>query len=328
MSIFSSIARVLFFAAMLIAVPISNAFAVNYPSKPIKIIVPGPVGSPGDLRTREIAALLAQQLGKPVVVENKPGAGSTIGTSFAARATPDGYTLLYTFNGPMAMAPHLVKEPGYDALNDFAPIIRLGSQAMLLVVPASSPHADVRSLVAAARAQPGKLLYGSSGIGSVGFLPAETFKRAAGKIDVVHVPYKGDNEVVQDLVSARINWSFSTMTAALPQVRAGKLRALAVTNNERLSVLPEVPTMKEAGYPDLEWTNWAGFVAPAGTPPAIVERLFREISTAASNPQFKARQETQLVTLNLDGPEKFAAWIKREHARIGALVREIGLQPQ
>jgi tripartite-type tricarboxylate transporter receptor subunit TctC len=313
---------------ILLAAFVCDGFADDFPSKPIKIVVPVTVGSPGDLRTREIAALLTQQLGKAVIVENKPGAGATIAASYVARAQPDGYTILYAYNGPLAIVPHVVKSPGYDPLKDFAPIIRIGSQAMVLVVPAASSFANVKALIEEAKAKPGALLYGSQGVGGVGHIPAEMLKRAAGKLDMVHVPYKGDNEVVQELVNARIHWSFSTPSAALPQIKAGKLRALAVTSKQRISALPDVPTMHEAGYQDFEWTNWVGFVAPAGTPRPIIDKLYQEIATAASTPAFKARQEAQLVQMAADKPEVFTAWIAAEHARIGKLIREIGLEPQ
>lgn len=315
-------------SVILLVVFACDSLADNYPSKPIRIIVPVSVGSPADLRTREIAALMTQQLGKAVFVENKPGAGATIGASYVARAQPDGYTILYAFNGPMAIAPHVLKAPGYDALKDFAPIIRIGSQTMVLVVPAVSPFTSVKALVEHAKANPGKLLYGSSGVGSVGHIPAEMLKRAAGNLDIVHVPYKGDNEVAQELMNARLSMAFATPGTTLPQIKAGKFRALAVTSKVRSPALPDVPTMREAGFLDFEWNNWIGYVAPAGTPTAIIEKLHREIAIAVNSPAFKARQEAQLVELAADQPEVFAAWIAREHARIGKLVHEIGLEPQ
>jgi tripartite-type tricarboxylate transporter receptor subunit TctC len=328
MSMFRNVRPTLALACILLAVLFNQSRADEYPSKPIKIIVPLSVGAPGDVRTRDLAALLTQQLGKPVIVENKPGAGGAIATTLVAHAAPDGYTILYTFNGPMTIVPHVIKAPGYDPIKDFAPIIRVGSQAMILVVPASSPHANVRALLAAAKAKPGELTYGSAGIGGVGHLPAEMLLRAAGGLQMVLVPYKGDNEVVNELVNARLHMAFATPTAALPQIQAGKLRALAVTSRARFSALPDTPTMSEAGFNDFVWINWPGFVAPARTPPAIVDRLYKEIAVALSNPGFKARQEAQFVQLAADKPEVFAQLIKREHERIGKLVREIGLQPQ
>lgn len=312
--------------ALLLAILAINVWAQDYPARALRIVVPYPAGSTADVRSREFAPLLAQRLGQPVIVENKPGAGGTIGTSFAARSPADGHTLLWGFNGNLGIAPHTTANPGYDPIKDFAPVAQIMRTDMILVVHPSMAAKNLAEMVRLAKAQPGRLTYGSSGSGSIQQLAMELLKRSA-EIDVLNVPYKGDNEVFLDLVNNRLSMTFATLTAATPHINAGKVRALAVSGRNRLVNFPDIPTVAEQGYADFEWHNWVGYVVPVATPRPIIERLNREIIDI-----YQTQLKTKLATLNIEvvtgTPMEFGALIQRDYVRYGKLVRDLGLLPQ
>ena len=304
-----------------------SAFAVDaaWPTKPVRIIVPGGPGGVTDIRARWLADRLMPALGQSVVVENKPGAGGNIGTEMGARSAPDGYTLTIVHQGTMAINPHLYSRLGYDPLADFTPITRLGGGPLLLSVNPQVAATTVAELVQLAKAKPGQLNFGSPGIGTPPHLAGELFKRAAG-IDVLHVPYNGGGQSATALISGQVSFMIEGLSVVLPLVKAGRLRPLAVTGPRRVALLPDVPTMAEAGLPACEFVGWVGISAPAATPKPIIDRLYREISkvlaTAEARDWFGAVGAEPLA----DTPEAFAATIRAEHAKWGKVIREAGIR--
>lgn len=296
-----------------------------WPNKPVHILVPGGVGGVIDIRARWLAQRLAPLLGQSVIVENKPGAGGNLGMEMAARSAPDGYSLIIIHQGVMTVNPHLYSHPGYDPLIDFAPITQLGIGPLLLAV-----HPDVRASTAAelvqlAKAKPGQLSFGSPGVGTPPHLAGELFKKAAG-IDTVHVPYKGGGQAVSGLLAGHITYSIEGLTVQLPQVKAGRLRALAVTGPQRVASLPDVPTMAEAGFAGAEFQGWVGIAAPAATPKGIVRRLYRDISEILATPEAHAWFAEVGADARADSPEVFAAAIHVEHAKWGKVIRDAGIR--
>jgi tripartite-type tricarboxylate transporter receptor subunit TctC len=300
--------------------------AQAYPSQPIKIIAPAPPGSPIDIRARWVAQQLAP-LGQPALVENKAGAGGNLGAALAAKSAPDGHTLVVVHQGILAANPFLYAHTGFDPLKDFAPVTRVVDTYLMLMVPHASPIDSVAALVRAARDNPGRLAYGSSGTGTPPHLAAELFRRLAG-IEVVHVPYKGATPSLTDLMAGRVDFSFDSPASHGPQVRAGKLRALAVTSAERMAAFPEVPTMQEAGIAGYQYRSWIGVLAPAGTPRETVGRLNRQLVQAIRSPEGRAWFAAQGGIAVGDSPEEFAAYIRDEYARWGRLIREAGIKAE
>jgi tripartite-type tricarboxylate transporter receptor subunit TctC len=304
-----------------------SAFAVDavWPTKPVRVIVPGGPGGVIDIRARWLADRLMPALGQSVVVENKPGAGGNIGTEMGARSAPDCYTLTFVHQGTMAINPHLYSHLGYDPLTDFAPITHLGVGPLLLTVNADVPAATVAELVRLAKAKPGQLNFGSPGTGTPPHLAGELFKRVAG-IDVVHVPYNGGGQSATALISGQVSFMIEGLSVVLPLVKAGRLRPLAVTGPRRVASLPDVPTMAEAGLPSYEFIGWVGISAPAATPKPIIDRLYREIgkilATAEARDWFGAIGAEPLA----DTPEAFAAAIRAEHVKWGRVIREAGIR--
>lgn len=300
------------------------AVAQTYPAKPIRLIAPSAPGSPVDIRSRWLAEKLAPTLGQSIVVENKAGAAGGIGTQAGARSTPDGYTLLLVHQGTLAINPHLYARTGYDPIADFAPVTRLVVSPMLLAVHPEIPANSVADLIRLAKEKPGQLTFGSPGAGSPPHMAGELFKRTA-EIDVVHVPYKGATPALVDLMAGRLSYTIDSTAIQLPQVRAGKIKALAVTGATRLASLPEVPTVAESGLPGFEYWSWMGICAPAGTPQEIVSRLNRAIVGILHTPQAREWLAAQGGEPMGETPEEFAAFIKAEHARWGAIVRQAGI---
>ena len=304
-----------------------GASAQDYPTGPIRIIAPGPAASPRDLRARWMAEQLTAALGRPVIVDNKPGAGGNIGMEAAAKSAPDGRTLVIVDNGTLAQNPHLYDRPGYNALTDFTPVICLGEGGLLMAVPAASPVRKVSDLVALAKASPGKLVYGSAGIATPPHFAGELFRRAAG-IDVLHVPYKGSPPVVQDLVAGRLDYDIDSISLVGPLVATGKLRAIAVTGPTRAEVLPDVPTFAEAGLPDVTYVGWMGLAAPAGTPASLIERLNQELARALATESAKAWFRNQGVTVLGGTSSEFAKRVKADHERCGEVIRATGIRAE
>jgi tripartite-type tricarboxylate transporter receptor subunit TctC len=311
--------------ALMIGNPSGPIWAQSYPSRPIKLIAPYPAGGPADTRARWLAQKLSPVLGQPIVVENKAGAGGTIGTAAVARSTPDGHTLVVVQEGTLALAPHLYSQPGYDPIRDLAPVARLDVTPMLLAVHPSVPAQTVGDLLQLARQRPGQLTYGSAGTGSPPHMAAELFKRMA-HIDVVHVPYKGAAPAQVDLIAGQLTYTIDNIVIQLPQVRSGRIKALAVTSARRLTSLPDLPTVSESGLPGYEYSSWMGVCAPAGTPKEIITRLNREIATILKTPEARAWFAAQGGKPVVATPEEFGAHIKSEHARWGNIIREAGIR--
>jgi tripartite-type tricarboxylate transporter receptor subunit TctC len=299
------------------------AFAQPYPAKPVKIVVPFAAGGAVDIITRVLAERLAPALGQQVVVEPVVGAGGNIGSANVAKAAPDGYTLLMATTGTHTINPGLYKSMPFDAVKDFAPVTVIASVPNLLVVHPSVPAKDVRELVALAKAQPGKLNFASFGHGTSNHLSGELLKSEAG-IDVVHVPYKSAPQAVLELVGGQVSFAFVNAPLALPQVRAGKLRALAVTGAKRSPAIPDMPTMAEAGLPGFVVESWYGLMAPAGTPQPVIERLHRDTTAVLAKPELAeafARQGADVITST---PAEFGAMVAKEKARWAEVIRKSG----
>jgi tripartite-type tricarboxylate transporter receptor subunit TctC len=303
------------------------AAANNYPAKAIRIVVPSAAGGSADLRVRQIAKPLSERLRQPVIVDNKPGAGGTIANAFVAGAAPDGYTILFTNRGTLPITAHVMPDLPYDTLRDFAPITLVLMAPPGLFVSSRCPANSLPELVALAKKQPGQFSYGSSGVGAPQHLAGALFAHMA-KLDLLHVPYKGDAEMTLDLVNDRITMSFGAITAALPHLKSGKLKMLAVTTSKRVASFPNVPTIAESGYPQYEWTNWGGFVAPAGTPPHILTMLQQAIKDVTNTPQMQADYRDAAYEMVNSTPQEFTEFLKRDYAYLGEVVRRIGLQRQ
>jgi len=308
----------LVFAASALAQPVA------WPSRPVKIVAGG-AGSVTDIRARWLAERLSRALGQAVIVENNAAAGGNVGAEMVARSTADGYTLLVIHQGTAAVNPHLFARTGYDPLVDFAPITRWGYGSLLLTVPNSVPATSARELVALAKAQPGALNFGSPGIGTPPHLASELFKRAAG-IEATHIPYKDGGALMSALLAGQVTWAVEGLTAQLPHVRAGSLRALAVTGSRRSPALPDVPTTAEAGVAGYEFSGWTGLAAPAGTPRAVIERLHAEVARISAGDEAAAWFASGGAEPGLLSPEAFADFIRTEHARWGKVIRDAGIR--
>ena len=300
--------------------------AQSYPDKPIHIVVPFSPGSATDITARAISQVMSKKLGQPVVIDNRPGAGGTIGAAQVARAAPDGYTLLVHSSGH-TVNPSIFANLGYDTQKDFVGISMLAELPNVLVVSPSKGWKTASDLVKAAKAAPGKLTYGSSGAGSGTHMNAEKFRLRAG-FDAVHVPYKGPPEALTDIMGDRIDFLFAPVLTALSLIRENRISAIALGGAKRSSVLPDVPTTEEAGYPNSAYRFWVGMLAPAGTPPAVVQRLNTEVKEALASPEIKER----LGSLGADAepmmPADLDKLIARELVENAALAKEAGLKPQ
>ncbi|HSW21601.1 MAG TPA: tripartite tricarboxylate transporter substrate binding protein [Burkholderiaceae bacterium] len=297
-----------------------------WPTRPLRLVAGG-AGGISDIRGRWLAERLGTALGQPVVVENNAVAGGNVGAEQVARSAADGYTLLLLHQGTAAINPHLYAHVGYNPLTDFAPITRFGYGSLVLTVHPSVPVHSVGELIGLAKAKPGTLSYGSPGNGTPPHLAAEMFKRSAG-IEATHVPFKGGAPMMAALLGGHIQFSMEGLSAQLPHVRAGSLRALAVTGAQRSPSLPEVPTIAEAGVPGYEFAGWTGLAAPAATPTAIVERLYTEIARIAGTPEARQWFGVSGSDAGLLPPPAFAEFIRAEHTRFGKLIRDAGLRAE
>jgi tripartite-type tricarboxylate transporter receptor subunit TctC len=300
----------------------SQAAAQSWPVKPVRLVVPLSAGGFADVPARLLAPRLSTQLGRQVYVENRPGAGGTLGTDHVAKAEPDGHTLLFTAT-PHVISPWLYKNLAYDALKSFAPVARVASGPYALVVHPQLEVTSVAGLIAAARAQPGEIDYASSGNGSAQHLVTAMFASLAG-IRLNHVPYKGSGPAMQDLVSGQVKISFAGVPNVLTHVRSGRLRILAVTTFERWPELPLVPTVAEAGVPGYEASLWVALLAPAATPADIVQRLHTEIGVALEDAQLAQGLRAAGITPALMGPQELGAFLRAEHDKWGRVVRDTG----
>jgi len=311
---------------LLLMLPLAVAslvYAQPYPVKSIRVIVPYPAGGGTDIVARIVTARLSERLGQQAVIDNRGGAAGTIGADMAAKAPADGYTLLLTTNAPLTINPHLHRSLSYDPVRDFAPITLVASSPYVLVVHPRLPVASVRELIALARKRPGELNYASSGNGAATHLSGVLFANMA-RINIVHVPYKGSAPAVTDLIAGQVQMRFSSIPPALPHVRSGRLRALAVTSARRFSVLPDMPTVAESGLPGYEVDSWYGLLAPAGTPEAIVARLNTEIVGGLQLPEVKARLEADGSQAVGTSAQRFASIVSGDLKRWGPVVRDSG----
>jgi tripartite-type tricarboxylate transporter receptor subunit TctC len=300
------------------------AQAQPYPDRPIRMIVPTPAGGPIDTMARLLGNALAAPLGQPLVIDNRGGAGNTLGSRDAAHAEADGYTLLFSSASGLVISPMLYKSIDYDPVTSFAPIALVSDSPILLVVNPNVPAHSVAELVAYAKANLGKVNFSSGGVGTIPHLTGELFKAKAG-INVVHVPYRGGGPSIADVVGGQIQFTFEGMNVLLPLVRDGKLRALAITAATRNAQLPDVPTMVESGFPDVIASSWTGLLAPAATPLAIITKLNAATNKALLSDDMKAAL-TKVVAEPLGGsPQDLAARITEDRQRWGAIIRQAGI---
>jgi tripartite-type tricarboxylate transporter receptor subunit TctC len=304
-----------------------SASAQSFPGKPIRMVVGFAPGGPADVMARLIGQRISGTLGQSIVIDNRPGAGGTIGARVVAESDPDGYTLLLGNTSTLVISPLIYKNVGYDAVKGFAPIAMLGTTSNLLIVNPGLGVTSVQELIALARARPGKLNYSSAGIGTPPHLIGEMFKQRLG-LDVVHVPYKGGGLSTQAVVAGETQFSFENPAASLPLVQAGNVRGLASTSETRGAQTPDLPTMIEAGVPDFTSVSFTAVVAPAGTPPAIVAKLNAAINESLKSPEIGATLTKLSVDAKASSPEEFAAFLARERDKWSAVIKTAGVQAE
>lgn len=313
--------------ASLATLPLA-AQTTDWPQKPLTLIVPFTPGGSTDILARLLSQKLGDAFGKSVIVENRPGAGGSIGAEMVARAPADGHTLLMGHIGTLAVNPSLYPNLGYDPLKSFRPVSQIAAVHNLLVVHPSVPATTVKELIAHAKANPGKLTYGTGGNGSAAHIATVALADAAG-LDLVHVPYKGTAPAVTDLLAGRISMAFTGAPVLLPHVQAGKLRVLGISGTKRLLTLPDVPTVAEAGgLPGFEASQWYGIVVPAGTPEPVVARLNSEIVKGMGAPENVERLAKEGADIAVNSPDAFATYIGAEIKRWGALISKAGIKPE
>ena len=315
--------RALFLALALLA---GQAWAQAWPAKPVRFIVPFPPGGSTDVAARTVAERLTRAFGQQVVVDNRGGGGGAIGTVEAARAAPDGYTLLFVAD-PVITLHLVVKNVQFDMQRDFNAVTQVTTQPIAVAVHASLPVASVKELVAYAKANPGKLSFAHSGTGSGQHMSGELLKKMAG-IDIVHVPYKGGGPAVQDLVAGQVPLGVLGSTPLIPHHKSGRIRIIAFTSKERFAAMPEIPTLHESGFPGFDTGQWLGLLAPRGTPPQIVSKLQLETVHALALADVKERLAQAALQPVGNTPSEFAAVIRADIERWGKLGRELGLEPQ
>jgi tripartite-type tricarboxylate transporter receptor subunit TctC len=303
-----------------------GVLAQAFPSRPIRIVVGFAAGGIVDVTARQLGQKLSETLGQPIVVDNRAGAGGSLATEFVAKAPPDGYTLLMAFD-THAVNPLIYKGLRFDTFKDFAPVSAVGSIPLLFATPPNFPANNMAEFIQQAKARPGALSYGSVGAGSSGHLAAEQFKLLTGT-NMLHVPFKGGAPALTALMGEQIQLLVFAAGAAVPLVRTGKVKALAVTGTKRSAALPSTPTMAEAGYPQLNSGAWMGIVAPAGTPPAIVNQLQAAIARAVKDPALSASLADQAVELASSTPAEFGGFIRAEHDKWGKLIADAKLDIQ
>ena len=317
------------FAALLLAVPLAAAsFAVQaqaWPARPVKFVVPFGAGGPADIYARFLGQRLQEPLGQSFVVENRPGGGSVVGSDYVAKSAPDGYTFLVMSNTHTVNETLIPKKP-FQLMKDFAPVTPINYSDLLLVVHPSVPANNLAELIALAKSQPGKMNYASSGPGTPYHMADELFKSMAG-IDVVHVPYKGSDGARVGILGGQVQMMFDAITTMAPNVRAGKLKGFGTSGRARSSVLPETPTVAEAGVPGYESLAWYVMLAPAGTPPAIVAQLNKEIVSALNTQSVKDRLQNEGLETVASTPEEVTAYLRSEGAKWAKVIKAAGIQP-
>jgi tripartite-type tricarboxylate transporter receptor subunit TctC len=316
-----------FVVATAAAVSLPSWARPAWPARPIKLVVPFPAGSSPDLIARVLAEPLGPALGTTIVIENRPGAGGNIGTGMVAKAEPDGYTLLFTIQGPLVTAPSLVKNLGYDPQRELAPVSLVATSPNVLVVDPKLGAATLADFVRVAKERRGQLNYGSVGNGSASHLAMELFKTRAG-VDLVHVPYQGFPQIVNAILAGQVQAAFMVPGIAMGQVRAGRLRALGVTTLGRAASLPELPTLVEQGYRDFEAISWQAVLAPAQTPRPIVDRVAREIVRIVKSDEVRTKMLAQYFSAAGTAPEGLAGLMRSERERWAKVIRAAGVQPE
>ena len=307
--------------------PLQALAQTTYPTRPIRVIVAYPPGGSTDVAARLVSEPLSRALGQAVVVENKPGAGGTIGASFVAKSDPDGYTLLFGSAAETSIAQVTMKNVPFDTLKDFAPVTLVGRVPFLLVTNAALPPNNLRELIDWIKANPGKVNYSSFGNNTTNHLVGEAFKVAAG-VQVAHIPYKGSGPSVADLIGGQVQYTFDTITAVLPHVRAGKLKAIAVATAQRSALVPDVPTLSESGLPGFTGGTWFGLLAPAATPAPVIEKLNRELVAILRSDAMRKEFESRGIEPVGDTPQEYARFIRTESDRWRDLAAKIGLKPE
>jgi len=303
----------------------TTAWGQAYPARPVRLIVPYPPGGASDLHARHLVAKITQ-LPQPVIVENKVGAGGNVAFDYVAKAAPDGYTLLWGA-GSMTVAPAVTANLPFDVVKDYAPISLVVVVQNVLMVPAGAPWKSVPELIAAAKAQPGKLNYASSGAGAIPHLSMELMKSMAG-VDITHIPYKGDAPALIDLIAGRTDMYFATIAGGIQHIRSGKVRALAVSAKKRAATLPEVPTLDEAGVPGYEVVSWFGVLAPAGTPRDIVNLMHSQIARAVAQPDLREKYVALGSEPTTNTPQEFQTLIRESVAKFGQIAKGAGIKPE
>ena len=311
---------------VLLAFCTAGALAQSYPTRAIKLVVPSSPGGGTDIVARILGQKLSEQLGQQFVVENRAGAGTVIGNDAVAKSAPDGYTLLMGLS-TLAINPSMYAKLPYDALRDFAPISQSVSACNILILHPSVPAKTVVELIALARAKPGSLTFGSAGMGTNPHLSGELFKSLA-RIDMVHVPFKGSGQSIISQVAGEIAANFPSVPTAMPYVKAGRLRGIGVTTLKRVEVLPDVPSIAEAGLPGYEATQWFGLLAPAGTPRPIIDRLYQESLRALRSADMKERMTAEGLEVVGSTPEEFASYIRSETEKWTRVIKAAGIKPQ
>lgn len=309
--------------ALVAALPIASA--QTFPSRPVALVVPYPPGGSADILARAVGMQLAEKLGQPVVIENKAGAGTAIGARFVAEAAPDGYTMLMGTVSSHAINPAMTKV-GYDPVRDFATVAPLGAIPFVLVTRPDSPYQSLADVVAAAKKEPGKIAYASAGPGTSNHLAGEMLATAA-QARLLHVPYKGSAPALGDVLAGHVPLMFDLVSTAVPNIRQGKLRALAVTGAQRSPLLPDVPTVAEAGFPGYEVSAWFALFAPANVPPAALKRLSADTADVLRAPQMQQRLRELGMDPDARSAEAFAAYVRSEVDKYGAVVKQAGLAP-
>ena len=312
--------------AIVLGLACSLAFAQAYPSKPVRVVIPYPPGSTPDIVGRTVSERLQKALGQPFIVENRTGASGNIGTEVVAKSAPDGHTLLVAINGPVAVNKHLYKNLAFDPDKDLMPISLLASAPQMLVTIPTVPAESFKAFIDHAKRHPGKLSYGSVGGGSASHLTMELLKSTAG-VFVVHIPYRGFPPAVTDMLAGNIDTMFAIIPAVLPQVRAGKMKALAVTAMKRNALAPDVPSVAELGYPQLESLAWIGLLAPAGTPQGIIGRLSAETTNGMQTPETRDLLGKQGFDVIANSPSEFSRWIRLESDKWEKVIRTSGATP-
>jgi len=310
--------------AATLAAAASEASAQAYPNRPVRILVPFPAGAGVDIVARMLGLPLTDLWGQATVVDNRPGAGGTIACELAAKAAPDGYTLLLGNISTFAMAPSLYKKVNYDPVQSFAPITLVNTSANVLVAHPSVPAATTQALIALAKAKPGQINYASAGSGTSPHLAAELFKSMAG-VDLVHVPYKGSPQALTDLLGGQTQIMFASLVSALPHIRQARLRALGVTSLKRAAALPDLPAISEAGLRGYDVSVWMGIVAPAGTPPAIIAQLNRQIGALLQSPDIRERLAVQGLEAASNSPAEFRSYIASEVRKWAVVIKQAGV---